>query len=129
VRGTITVNGVATTHLLPNPLGGAPIPMLARPGPGATDDNLREDGVANATAPTNAYYGHRDEGTGDTTDQYPGDRANGCQYRGNDFPGVSGGAGTTFSVDLDFRGVAIDTCNGNAVVRQNDWTVTCSGTL
>jgi hypothetical protein len=130
VRGTFTKNGVTLHHLLPNPLGGAPLPLLPRPDPGATDDNFREDGVAHpSSAATNPHYGHRDEGTSDTTDQYPSDRANGCQFRGNDFPGLRGTAGDTYTVDVDFRGTAIDTCNGNNVVQQNEWTVTCSGTL
>ncbi len=129
IRGTFTANGTNIVHLLPNPAGGAPLRMLPRPATGATDDNFLEDGIPTPPSGTNVYYGHRSEGSTDSTDTYLPDRATGCQYRGNDFPGLTGPTGMTVSIDLDFRGQCVDTCNANASVQQNDWTVTCSGTL
>jgi hypothetical protein len=129
LRGSFVANGTTIVHLLPNPAGGAPVKMLPRPAAGAASDNYLEDGLTVTGANDNVHYGHRSEGSSDTTDQYLPDRATGCQYRGNDFPGITSAVGTTVSIDLDFRGQAIDTCNGNAVSQQNDWTVTCSGTL
>jgi hypothetical protein len=128
VRGTFTVNGRPIQHLVPNPAGGAPIPMKARPAPGGAD-NFLEDGIPSPPAGVNVYYGHRSEGSADTTDTYLPDRATGCQYRGNDFPGIKAASGTTYTVDLDFRGQIIDTCNANNVANTADWTVTCSGTI
>jgi hypothetical protein len=128
VRGTITVNGTAVIPLLPV-TGGPPTPLLPRPAPGAAADNFVEDGNLHVGNP---HYGHRDDdppGNGDPSDRYLPARADGCQYRGNDFPSVTGGPGTTFSIDVDFRGQAIDICNGGNVLNTNDWTVTCAGTL
>jgi hypothetical protein len=129
LRGSFVVSGTTIVHLLPNPAVGAPVKMLPRPAAGATADNFLEDGLTGSIGSANVYYGHRSEGSTDTTDQYLPDRATGCQYRGNDFPGITSAVGTIVSIDLDFRGQSIDTCNGNAVSQQNEWTVTCSGTL
>ena len=129
LRGTFTANGTTLVHLLPNPAGGAPLKLLPRPAAGSASDNYLEDGIPSPPSGTNVYYGHRSEGSTDSTDTYLPDRATGCQYRGNDFPGITASAGTTVTIDLDFRGQAVDTCNTNACVQQNDWTVSCSGTL
>lgn len=129
VRGTFAANGTTVVHLLPNPAGGAPVKMLPRPAAGDASDNFIEDGLVSPPAGANVYYGHRSEGSTDSTDMYLPDRATGCQYRGTDFPGLASVAGTNVSVDLDFRGQAVDTCNGTATVQQNEWTTTCSGTL
>jgi hypothetical protein len=129
LRGSFVVNGTTIVHLLPNPAGGTPVKMQPRPAAGAASDNFLEDGLTAPGSGDNVYYGHRSEGSSDTTDQYLPDRANGGQYRGNDFPGITSAVGTSVSIDLDFRGQAIDTCNANAVSQQNEWTVTCSGTL
>ena len=129
VRGTFTVNGRNVQHLLPDPAGGPARPMLPRPAAGAPNDNFLEDGVVNAPAGVNTFYGHRSEGNTDTTDRYLPDRPDGCQYRGNDFPGIRANTGDTFAVDLDFRGQIIDTCNGNAVKNTVEWTVNCTGTI
>jgi len=131
VRGTFTVNGTVVVKMLRNPAGGPPLKLLPRPAAGAASDNFREDGLVTPPAGMNAFYGHRSEPvTTDTTDMYQQpDRPTGCQYRGNDFPGHANVPGTTFAMDIDFRGQVIDTCNGGAVIQQNEWTVTCSGTL
>ncbi|HEY6326660.1 MAG TPA: IPT/TIG domain-containing protein [Candidatus Cybelea sp.] len=129
VRGTFTANGTTIVLLLPNPAGGAPLKLLPRPAAGAPSDNFLEDGLVSPGAGVNVHYGHRSEGSTDPTDTYLPDRPTGCQYRGNDFPGITSSAGTNVTVDLDFRGQAVDTCNATACVQQNEWTVTCSGTL
>ncbi len=129
VRGTFTANGTAIVLLLPNPAGGAPLKLLPRPAAGAASDNFLEDGLASPSSGMNVHYGHRSEGSTDTTDTYLPDRGTGCQYRGYDFPGLTAAVGTAITVDLDFRGQAVDTCNAAACVQQNEWTVTCSGTL
>jgi hypothetical protein len=129
VRGTFVVNGRAVRHLLPDPAGGAPRPMLPRPAPGSGNDNFLEDGFAAPPAGINSFYGHRSQGDTDPSDRYLPDRATGCQYRGTDFPGIRAASGATFTVDLDFRGRVIDTCNGNVVKNFNEWTVRCSGTI
>lgn len=129
LRGTFTANGKTLVHLLPNPGGGAPLKLLPRPASGSASDNFLEDGIPSPASGTNVHYGHRSEGAADSTDTYLPDRATGCQYRGNDFPGITASAGTNVTIDLDFRGQAVDTCNRNSCVQQNDWTVTCSGTL
>jgi hypothetical protein len=129
IRGSFTANGTTLVHLLPNPAGGTPVKLLPRPAAGSASDNYLEDGIPSPPSGTNVYYGHRSEGSTDSTDTYLPDRATGCQYRGNDFPGLTAGTGTTVTIDLDFRGQAVDTCNMNNCVQQNDWTVSCSGTL
>jgi hypothetical protein len=131
IRGTFTANGTTVVHLLPNPAAGAPLKLLPRPPAGAASDNFIEDGLVSPPAGMNVHYGHRSEPvTTDTTDLYQQpDRPTGCQYRGNDFPGIAAASGTNVTVDLDFRGQAIDTCNAGNCVQQNEWTVTCSGTL
>ncbi|MGA8574177.1 MAG: hypothetical protein WB609_00620 [Candidatus Cybelea sp.] len=129
VRGTFTANGKTIVLLLPNPAGGAPLKLLPRPAAGASSDNFQEDGLASPPSGANVHYGHRSEGSTDSTDTYLPDRATGCQYRGNDFPGIASSVGTNVTVDLDFRGQAVDTCNATTCIQQNEWTVTCSGTL
>ncbi|HEX8742792.1 MAG TPA: IPT/TIG domain-containing protein [Thermoleophilaceae bacterium] len=130
IRGSHIVNGTRINHLLPDPAGGPPRPMLPRPPAGSANDNFLEDGLSPPQAGMNVFYGHRSETiTTDATDQYLPDRPNGCQYRGNDSPFVSGPIGATFTLDLDFRGQIIDTCNGNAVKETREWTVTCNGTF
>ena len=129
VRGTFIANGRTVRHLLPDPAGGPARPMLPRPAPGSPDDNFREDGVASPPAGINKFYGHRNEGNTDPNDLYKPDRATGCQYRGADFPGLNGPSGTTYSIELDFRGQIIDVCKSDAVKKTNDWTVSCAGTI
>jgi hypothetical protein len=131
VRGTFVANGVALTHGLPNPTGGGPVTMLPTPAPGAASDNFLEDGLVTPPAGANVFYGHRIDtaGNSDTTDQFLPDRLEGCQYRGNDFPGIESAIGTTYNIALDFRGSAVDTATSGEVLQTNDWSVNCSGTL
>jgi hypothetical protein len=104
--------------------------MLPRPEDGGTSD-YREDGLVDP-GDLNRWYGHRSEvfpGNSDPTDRYLPDRATGCSYEGNDFPGISALPGTVCIVDLDFHAEVIDVCNGGVVRRSSDWTVQCEGTL
>lgn len=123
VSGTFVVNGTTLSHGLPNPAGGAPLTMAA--------GTLMEDGLVAPPASMNVFYGHRVDQAGntDTTDQFLADRMEGCQYRGNDFPGIESAIGTTFSIALNFQGDAVDRATGDLVLQSNSWSVNCSGTL
>jgi hypothetical protein len=94
---------------------------------GPLDPNVwKEDSVPNGRGPgMPGRYGHRSDGN------YPGNtyENNGCSYRGHDFPHIQGKEGTEYDIDLQFKGQIIDTCNGNAVKRENTWSVRCSGVL
>jgi hypothetical protein len=131
VRGSFVVNGTGIVHGLPNPAGGAPLTMLPTPAVGAAANNFLEDGLVTPPATANVWYGHRIDTAGntDTTDVYPGDRMESCQYRGNDFPGIESAIGNTFSVVLDFQGDAVDSATSGQVLQTTQWTVNCSGTL
>jgi hypothetical protein len=128
IRGAFSVNGRNVQHLVPNPGGGAPLPMRARPAAGAADGFL-EDGIPTPPAGINVYYGHRGEGSTDPSDTYATTRATGCQYRGSDFPGITAPTGTTYVIDLDFRGQIVDVCNAGQVKNTADWLVNCTGTI
>ncbi len=71
---------------------------------------------------------HRNE-IGALDDQYLPKRADGCEYKGYDFPGIAGAAGATFDINLEFRGEIIDVCNGNKVLLSKTWQVQFSGRL
>ena len=131
VRGAFVVNGTTLSHGLPSSTGGPPVTMLPTPAPGAASDNFQEDGLVTPPATANVFYGHRVDtaGNSDTTDQFLPDRMEGCQYRGNDFPGVASSIGATFNVALDFRGDAVDRATGDEVLQTNNWSVNCTGTL
>jgi len=131
VRGTFVTNGVTRSHLLPNPAGGPAVTMLPAPTVGVAGDNLIEDGVPSARmgGTGDFRYGHRVESRAIATDIYQPDRMEGCQYRGFDFPSVTGPSGVTYAINLDFRGNAIDRATSDEVLQSNDWSVNCSGTL
>jgi hypothetical protein len=78
-------------------------------------------------ATTANYFGRRNYRT--TYSHFEPDQAGGCQFQGNDIPGISGGSGTALTVNLDFRGELIDTCSGNAVLTSRSWSVVGSGTV
>jgi hypothetical protein len=129
VRGRVIVNGDVVPHPLPNPAGGAPLVLRPRPAAPGDPDNFLEDGAVRAGLP-DFRYGHRSD-LGGNTDQYlPAPRATASTYRGVDFPGIKNlNPGDSFSVDFDFKGQIIDTCNGGAVISENTWTVTFNGTV
>ena len=110
VRGSFTAGGSPVTHTI---------------GPGVTlhPTTFQLDG--NAT--TANYFGRRNYRT--TYSHFEPDQAGGCQFQGNDIPGISGGSGTALTVNLDFRGELIDTCSGNAVLTSRSWSVVGSGTV
>jgi len=75
------------------------------------------------------HYGHRDASYGNQNllDLYLPHRRSGAQYEGRDIAGLhNAAAGTFIKVDVDFRGQIIDVCNSGAVLRSQEWTVTCS---
>lgn len=130
VRGSLMVNFRRVEVPLADPAGGPPRPMLPRPAPGSPNDNFLEDSQVNAPVGGNVFYGRRSGHAGDRSDLYLPDRATGCQYRGTDFPNYFNGApGDVFTLDFDFRGQIIDTCNGNAVMGTAEWNVTCNGII
>ncbi|WP_089941043.1 hypothetical protein [Candidatus Entotheonella palauensis] len=96
---------------------GEQVPL--QPFPSFVEDSLIEEGA-------NTFYDHRAEGNDDPSDRYLPDRANGCSYRGTDFPGWSNlQENQSAGFDLTFLGVIIDTCNGRALRAANIWTVRC----
>jgi len=111
VKGTFKYRGRTLRHMLPS---------------GPLDPNdFKEDGIP--AGPPGPHFGHRDE-TGAADDRYLPNRADGCEYKGNDFPSLTGRAGTRFSIDLTFKGEILDVCN-NKVLETNTWTVKFSGRL
>jgi hypothetical protein len=131
VRGTIEANGSGVPFILQEHGAPVPIALRPRPFPGALDDNFREDGMSASKSPfgVDMHYGHRDASFGNKNlmDIYLPTRRAGAQYEGRDAPGlVDGPSGSTFKIDIDFRGQLIDTCNGGAVLSSHEWTVNCS---
>jgi hypothetical protein len=136
VRGRIVINTVTIPHdLAPSTgfSGGTPQRMRPRPAAGSATEDFTEDGMQELTTDQhNLRYGYR-QGWVFATDVYQPDRQTGCQYRGFDFPGVFGVPGDTYTVDLDFRGQAIDrgttdrTTNAAEVLFSVDWNVNISG--
>lgn len=135
VRGTVMLNGRVVVPQLahPNPAAGTTLPLLPKPASGAVDDNFQEDGAVVVHNNYNTFYGHRSGSDRDPTDEYlqqgQPQRADGCEYRGEDFPEQTGTPGQTYSTDIDYRGQVIDRCNGDVVTDSVVWTVTFSGTF
>jgi hypothetical protein len=131
VRGVFEIDGQPKDVPMANPSGGPPLSVLPRPLPGAVDDNYREDSIVRATSTARIHYGHRDElpGITDPTDRYVPDRATGCDYLGFDFPFLDGLPNQSYLLDLDFRGLLIDVCNGNEELARKEWPVNCRGTF
>jgi hypothetical protein len=130
VRGTFITNGIVRTHQLTTGPAGAAVNMLPAPSGGGAG-NFLEDGVPSSRmgGTGDFSYGHRIDTRGVATDVYQPDRMEGCQYRGFDFPSVTGPPGITYSIALDFQGDAIDVANGSDVLQSTNWSVNCSGTL
>jgi hypothetical protein len=112
VRGNFTYNGQPLVHHLPS-------------GP-LDPTTFLEDGILGALY--GPHFGHRNE-AGAWDDRYQPDRDDGCEYRGHDFPGIAGNSGSTFEIDLEFRGEIIDVCSGGAVLRSAIWKVRYRGRL
>jgi hypothetical protein len=90
----------------------------------ATD--FKEDGIT--SPPPGPHFGHRDEPEA-ADDRYLPARADGCEYRGSDFPGLTGAPGERFEIKLEFKGEIIDVCDNNKVVQSATWVVSFSGRL
>ena len=122
IKGYFDVNGIRLTHMLP----GAANPPTYQPGRAMSATTYLEDGLSPYPG-FGPHYGHRNEiGAADDVYQSP-NRATGCQYRGTDFPGISGlRSGDTYDIHLDFKGEAINTAEGTTL-RSTTWTVYCSG--
>jgi hypothetical protein len=81
------------------------------------------------------WYGHRSDAASPAggNDLYLPARATGCEYRGHDFPGITGAPGKRFAVCLEFRGEIIcarpDCKDAGKVLRTTTWTVKFSGRL
>lgn len=86
-------------------------------------NNLQEDGCPPGKDPGVRAYGYRSR-AGDAYDRYTSNQATGCQYNMYDAPGFTSLAkGTTYKIDLSFRGALIDTSNGNQPLVIKNWTV------
>lgn len=124
IRGYYKVNGVELAHMLPGPAN----PPRYEPGQPISRVDYLEDGLTPYPG-YGPHYGHRNEiGAADDIYQSP-DRATGCQYRGSDFPGISGlRSGDTYDIHLDFKGEVINTAE-SSTLRSTTWTVACAGTV
>ena len=112
VRGYFKYDGRKLRHMLPS---------------GQMSETVwKEDGITNP--PPGPHFGHRDE-VGAADDRYLPGRADGCKYRGTDFPGLTGSPGKRFEIKLEFKGEIIDVCNGHKVVKTTTWKVKFSGRL
>ncbi|MBE0660802.1 MAG: hypothetical protein IH602_24120 [Bryobacteraceae bacterium] len=112
VRGYFMYDGQPLKHMLPSGE--------------MSETEFKEDGITNP--PPGPHFGHRDE-IGAADDRYLPARADGCEYRGTDNPGIRGAPGVRFEVNLEFKGEIIDVCNNRAVLREATWTVKFSGRL
>lgn len=110
VRGSFTAGGAAVTHHI---------------GPGLTLHPTKYQLDGNAT--TANYFGRRDYRT--TYSHFEPDQASGCQFQGQDIPGISAGSGTALTVNLDFIGKLIDTGDSNRELASASWSVQGSGTV
>ena len=110
VRGAFTANGTPVTHML-------------GPGRPLSPTTFQEDGdVAAGTV-----YGHRS--VLGTKSRFLPDQVGGCQFEGEDEPGISASSGTTVSMSLDFRGDLIDTVASNRVLTRAEWSVGGSASI
>jgi hypothetical protein len=110
IRGSFTAGGRAVTHML----------GLGRP---LSATAFQEDGdVGVGTA-----YGHRS--VPGTKSRFLPDQQGGCQFEGEDEPGITASSGTVVTMNLDFRGDLIDTSASNRVMNTSSWTVSGSATM
>jgi hypothetical protein len=76
---------------------------------------------------TNYKYGYRSQRF--ATSRFTPDQAGGCTFEGDDAPGLPGSTGDVLSVNLDFTGKLIDTCNGNTQLAAAAWSVVGTTTV
>lgn len=137
VRGTMTMTppgGGAAVDISPvtdyAPVAGPPGP--AGPPPpapvqGVNAGGFVEDTIGDPTRPGDPMsFGRRNNmGFRPGLDSFtPQDYPTPCSYWALDAPGLGSffPTGTTVAINITFRGRIIDTCNGNAVLRERDWT-------
>ncbi len=113
VKGFFSYRGEKLTHML---AGGQVMSETAW-----QEDGARVNGV-------DIHYGHRNETERALRDRYTPRRADGCTYEGADRPGLQGGAGEAFEINLQFKGEIIDVCSG-AIVQTRTWSFRMKGTL
>lgn len=103
--------------------GGTPIAHMLGPGRPLSATAFQEDGdVAAGTV-----YGHRSIlGTGS---RFLPDQQGGCQFEGEDAPGINSSSGTVVVMDLEFRGDLIDTSDSNRVMTTRSWGASGSATI
>jgi Domain of unknown function (DUF4157) len=112
VKGAFKVNGTTHTHALC--------------GTNLSETTMQEDCAR--VGGTDYKYGYRNN-------PFPNskftnsDQTTGCRFEGHDEPGLSAGSGAVLSVDLEFRGELIDTCDGNKVLASSTWTVKGTATV
>ncbi len=110
---------------------GQKVPKALGPGIVLDPNVFQEDGVGGPVpAGTNPHYGHRNEPKNPAGDRYsnPANRKAGDTYHGSDAPGFPRiKAGRTYSFNLTFKGVIIDTCN-QLSMEPHEWPASCSGT-
>jgi hypothetical protein len=111
---------------------GKKVPHVLEAGVNLDKDTYKEDAFGNPPAVgNNQHYGHRDEPNNPDHDRYsnPAVRGAGCKYYGNDGPGWNSiNPGETYSYDLHFLAVILDTCNQVSLLPTHTWDVNCSGT-
>jgi hypothetical protein len=111
VRGSFTRNGSPVTHALC--------------GTNLSATTFQEDcGIFGGTT---YKYGYRSISFANS--RFTPDQAGGCKFEGFDFPGISGSSGDTLSINLDFTGKLIDTCNGNTQLASSSWSVSGTATV
>lgn len=111
VRGTFTKNGAPVTHRLC--------------GTNLDPTTFQEDCAQ--IGGTQYKYGYHSIPFGTSRFSQP-DQATGQRWDGYDAPGISGSSGDSLTVNLDFQGTIIDTCNG-ATLGGSAWSVVGSATL
>jgi hypothetical protein len=110
VRGEFTSDGADVTHNL-------------GPGRPMSKTVFQEDGDVGL----GTVYGHR--AIPGTKSRFLPDQAEGCQFEGEDEPGISGPSGKVVTMNLDFIGVLIDTARSNRILAARMWSVAGSGTM
>ena len=103
--------------------GGAPVTHMLGPGRPMSATVFQEDGDVGA----GTVYGHR--AIPGTKSRFVPDQAGGCQFEGEDEPGITAASGTAVTMQLDFRGELIDTSDANRVVTTAEWSVAGSATI
>lgn len=112
VRGTFMKNGSVVVH----PLCGTNL----------DPNNFQEDcGVFGGTQ---YKYGYHSIPFANSKFSKP-DQPTGQRWEGSDSPGIRGASGDKLSIDLEFTGNLVDTCNGQSLAVGSSWKVQGTATL